>query len=179
MTGQYENEIDLSWQPSSDNVRVAGYHVFVNGTEYSNSASASIGVKRLEPDTDYEIAVSAYDAMMNESGRSEAIRVKTEVIDSKAPSVPQGLRIVRVTSREVSVSWNPSTDNEKVAGYVIFVDGQVRGTAFGTSYAVKGLIPGTDYKITIAAFDARSNKSESSEPVDVTTPETKESIRIE
>ncbi len=174
VTGQYENEIDLSWKPSSDNVRVAGYHVFVNGTEYSNSAFASVSLKRLLPDTDYEIAVSAYDAMMNESGRSEAIKIKTEVADSKAPSAPEGLRIVKITSREVSVSWNPSTDNEKVAGYVIFLDGQVRGTAFGTSYVIKGLIPGTDYKITIAAFDARSNKSESSEPVDVTTPETKE-----
>ncbi len=68
------NQIDLSWTASMDNVGIAGYRVFRNGTLITplgtvptNSYSDATG---LSPSTTYTYTVSAYDAAGNVSGQS-------------------------------------------------------------------------------------------------------------
>lgn len=62
--------INLSWQASTDNVKVAGYKIYRNGAVVGNSLSTSFLDKDLLPNTDYLYAVSAYDKAGNESPKS-------------------------------------------------------------------------------------------------------------
>ncbi len=68
---------DLSWTASTDNVDVTGYKIYVDGNQNSTSSSISTTVTGLNPNTTYDIAVSAYDAAGNESGLSSSVSVTT------------------------------------------------------------------------------------------------------
>lgn len=107
--------------------------------------------------------------------------------DTAAPSVPTGLTATPASSWQMNLSWNPSTDDTGVAGYIIYktdVYGNVspmvttRGT--GTTYTdfrmtpsstyVFTLNPSTTYSYRIAAYDAAYNVSAQSSVIQVTTP---------
>ncbi|MCH6256884.1 fibronectin type III domain-containing protein [Puniceicoccaceae bacterium K14] len=69
---------DLSWSASTDDVSVAGYRLYVDGSPGSvGITGTSFMITGLLPDTDYEIEVSALDAAGNESGKSSSITVST------------------------------------------------------------------------------------------------------
>ncbi|WP_155978002.1 fibronectin type III domain-containing protein [Pedobacter glucosidilyticus] len=67
----------VSWKPSSDNVAVTSYTVYVNGQVYGNTASNTIFIKDLSPNTTYTITVAAADAAGNVSAQSTGLAVKT------------------------------------------------------------------------------------------------------
>ncbi|HWV79514.1 MAG TPA: glycoside hydrolase family 6 protein, partial [Isoptericola sp.] len=88
--------------------------------------------------------------------------------DTTAPSVPQGVTAT-ADGTSVSVSWSASTDDTRVTGYSVLVDGEAATTSSTTSATVTGLDPETTYEITVTARDAAGNTSAASEPVSVTT----------
>jgi uncharacterized repeat protein (TIGR01451 family) len=66
-------EIDLSWQPSTDNVGVGGYDVYRNGTQIANVISGtSYADTTATAGTAYQYTVAAYDTGGNASGQSTA-----------------------------------------------------------------------------------------------------------
>jgi glucose/arabinose dehydrogenase len=69
----------LSWQPSTDNVGVSGYNVYINGSKANPDiiAGTSWNVSGLTPNTTYAVSVSAVDFTGNESGQSATINVTT------------------------------------------------------------------------------------------------------
>lgn len=69
--------IFLSWNASTDNVRVAGYRIYRNGSLIATTTSTSYTNSNLSPLTSYTYAVSAYDAAGNESARSNSVTVTT------------------------------------------------------------------------------------------------------
>ncbi|HOO71612.1 MAG TPA: hypothetical protein PK926_07610 [Spirochaetota bacterium] len=69
--------VTLSWDASSDNVGVAGYRVYRDGSEVGTSGSTSYTDTTVSADTGYSYTVSAYDAAGNESGQSDALPVST------------------------------------------------------------------------------------------------------
>lgn len=82
------NTMTLSWNASTDNVGVAGYYVYVDGTnpvDVGNVTSATI--TGLAPEVTYAFAVSAYDASANESALSTSINATTA---STAANLPSG-----------------------------------------------------------------------------------------
>lgn len=77
-----KNEISLSWSVSGDNVGVAGYKVYRNGTFIAHtSASLSYGDTGLAPNTEYRYKVAAYDAAGNFAW-SDEIGTKTLMEES-------------------------------------------------------------------------------------------------
>ncbi len=66
-------QIQLSWNPSTDNVGVAGYRVFRNGTQVGTTTGTSYTDTGLNPMTTYSYQVSAYDAVGNQSARCSAV----------------------------------------------------------------------------------------------------------
>ena len=68
-------------------------------------------------------------------------------VDTESPTVPTGLQIVGTSASSLSISWNPSTDNVNVAGYKIYVDGGLNGSAGSTAYTISGLQMGTSYSV--------------------------------
>ena len=93
--------------------------------------------------------------------------------DQEAPSIPQNLSSSNVNTTGLSLSWNASADNEGVAGYYIYQDGNSTpiGTLNATSFQVIGLTAGTTYQFAVAAFDAAGNVSAQSQAIQVTTEE--------
>lgn len=82
-TAVSSSQVDLSWDTSTDNVGVAGYKIYRNGS-YLKSVSSSptfASDTNLSPSTQYCYTVSAYDASGNESGLSSQICATTESAD--------------------------------------------------------------------------------------------------
>jgi len=67
----------LSWTASTDNVGVASYEVFANGTSKGTTTSTSVSISSLTCATTYTTTVKAKDAAGNVSAASSALSVNT------------------------------------------------------------------------------------------------------
>jgi chitodextrinase len=72
-TGATQSSISTSWQASSDNVGVAGYDVFVNGSKVGTATGTSFTFTGLACGTQYTLAVDAFDGAGNRSGQTSVI----------------------------------------------------------------------------------------------------------
>jgi chitodextrinase len=90
--------------------------------------------------------------------------------DTKAPSVPTGLKADTVTATTAALSWTASSDDFGVAGYRIFRDGTQVGQVGTAAFTDTGLTTGTSYSYTVKAYDAAGNVSDASDPKVVITP---------
>jgi chitodextrinase len=149
--------IVISWTASTDNVGVAGYAVFVGGSEVGNTTSTIFMIPDLEQGIQYTITVRARDAALNESESSEPILLST--LDTEAPTTPTAVIAGNVTGTSIAISWTASTDNIEVIEYGIFVGGAEVGTTSNTNFTITGLEQGTSYTITVRARDAALNES--------------------
>lgn len=89
--------------------------------------------------------------------------------DTTAPSQPTGLSATAISSSQINLSWNASTDNVGVTGYNVFRNGTQITTVSGTSFQNTGLSAGTAYSYTVAAYDATGNISGQSVTASATT----------
>lgn len=89
--------------------------------------------------------------------------------DTTAPSVPTGLSATAVSSNQIDLSWNASTDNVAVTGYRIYRDNAFVGSASGLTYSDTGLSASTLYSYVVSAIDAASNESARSSTSTATT----------
>jgi hypothetical protein len=90
--------------------------------------------------------------------------------DSLPPSQPAGLSGNALSSTQINLAWQASTDNVGVSGYDIYRNGARIATVTGTSYSDGGLSPNTTYNYAVDAFDAAGNASATSQNLAVSTP---------
>jgi beta-glucanase (GH16 family) len=78
-TGQANSrsEVGLWWDPSKDNVGVAGYQIFRNGVKVGTTADNWFDDTGLSRSTRYTYRISAFDAAGNVSRQSSAVSVTT------------------------------------------------------------------------------------------------------
>jgi uncharacterized protein YkwD len=88
---------------------------------------------------------------------TDAPVVPPDPSDHAAPSVPTGLTGV-VLGSSVNLSWNPSSDNDSVRGYSVYMNGSRLGDSFTTRSSVGGLADGL-YSFGVDAFDNSGNRS--------------------
>ncbi|MEV6244407.1 discoidin domain-containing protein [Lentzea sp. NPDC051838] len=89
--------------------------------------------------------------------------------DNTAPTAPSGLSSTGTTSSSVSLQWTAATDNVGVTGYDVLRDGNVVGTATGTTFTDTALASGTQFSYTVRARDAAGNVGPASNSVSATT----------
>src|SRR5918995_1237038 len=89
--------------------------------------------------------------------------------DTQAPSVPENLVATAVSSSQIDLTWDASTDDVAVTGYNIYRDNVLVDTSPTNAYSDTGLAPGTLYQHEVSAFDAASNESARSTPDSATT----------
>lgn len=109
----------------------------------------------------------------NNKTTSSAISVtisNASVVDAAAPSVPAGGSVALVSSSQIMLTWNASTDNVGVTGYRVFRNGSSLTAASGTSYQDSGLVASNTYTYTLQAYDAAGNISALSTGITATTP---------
>ncbi len=171
------SQITLTWNVSTDNVGVAGYRVYRNGTQIASVTTTSYSSTGLSASTTYSYTVAAYDAAGNTSAQSAAVSATTSAAgDTTAPSVPTGLTATPVSSSQINLAWSASTDNVAVAGYKVYRNGTQIANVTGTAYSNTGLSASTTYAYTVAAYDAAGNTSAQSARVSATTPSATTSV---
>jgi len=164
------SEVDLSWNASTDNVGVAGYQVFRDGTPVAEVTSGtSYADTGLSDATSYQYTVAAYDAAGNVSAQSPAVTAVTP--DVTPPSVPTGLELA-LAAKSISLSWAASTDNVGVTGYAIYRNGTKIATTTSLAYSNTSVAQGKTYTYSVAAYDAAGNQSAQSAAQVMTFPDT-------
>src|SRR6185312_4287781 len=128
--------------------------------------------------TTYRYQVRARDAATNWSAYTNPPASATTQAppDTQAPTVPTGLSATPVSSSQINVTWNASTDNVGVTGYQLqrcqgagcsnFTD---LNLPTGTSFNDTGLSASTTYRYQVRARDAVPNWSASSTVASATT----------
>jgi chitodextrinase len=144
----------LSWTGATDNVAVASYDIYKDGTLVANSTTSPYTVTGLSASTSYVFTVKAKDASNNISVSSNAVTVTTLAPDTEAPT---------------TLTFTGATDNIGVTAYEIYKDGALIATVNNSPYTVTGLSASTTYIFTVKAKDDAGNVSPLSNAVSVTT----------
>ncbi|WP_127584243.1 DUF4838 domain-containing protein [Paenibacillus koleovorans] len=160
------SQIDLSWTASTDNIGVAGYHVYRNGVMIGTVTGVTYTDAGATANTAYSYTVKAFDAVGNLSASSNTVNA---MIDTLAPSAPSGLSVTPVSGSQIDLSWTASTDNVGATGYKVYRDGVEAATVTTTTYSDIGLTASTTYSYTVKAFDAAGNLSAASAAAGATT----------
>jgi predicted esterase len=120
----------------------------------------------LEPSTLYQYKIRA----VGSSGRSNytpssssQYLVITTLADGVEPSAPQNLTAASTGIREISLSWQASTDNTGIRRYMIFVDDDTVVTSGpATTWKLQNLELNHEFTFTIKAVDLGGNLSQAS-----------------
>ena len=89
--------------------------------------------------------------------------------DMADPTIPTGLVATAVSSSQINLVWNASTDDIGVTGYRIFRDSGIIATTSGLTYSDSGLVASTTYEYTVEAFDGTLKYSGQSAAASSTT----------
>lgn len=165
--------VSLTWQPSLDSESgIAGYNVYQDGTVVQTVEETNATITGLQPTTSYEFGVSAVDVAGNESAATFLTLVTglDETPDIIDPTTPTNLAI-SAGATSVVFSWEASTDEGGVGGYVVSVDGVFVDSldANTTSIFIGGLDPLTLYTFEVYAYDLSGNDSEIADITESTT----------
>jgi chitodextrinase len=111
------------------------------------------------------VAVAAIHAYLSEimkykaTASAQASKRGGEGSDVLPPSPPLAIATTNVTQTSLTLSWPASTDDKRVVGYDIYVNGGPVGSTRETTYAVVGLACGTVYTFSVDAYDRANNRS--------------------
>jgi fibronectin type 3 domain-containing protein len=167
------NRVDLSWTASNDNIGVAGYTIYRNGSVLAtvSAPTTTYSDTTVSPSTTYTYTVDAFDAAQNHSAQSSPVSVTTPAAgDTQPPTVPTGLAATVISPSRVDLTWNASTDNVGVAGYTVYRNGAVLANVGSTSFSDLSTTANSTYSYRVDAFDAAGNHSAQSSAVNVTMP---------
>ena len=157
------NEVDLAWDPATDDVGVITYRVYRDGAPIADvdGSLGSYADTTAVDSTQYTYTVTALDAVNHESVPSNALVVTT--LDGTKPTAPASLTAApKPGVNEIDLSWSPATDNVGVAHYNVYRDGgavpltTVDGTTL--SYADTAVLGSTTHSYTVTALDAANNE---------------------
>lgn len=176
--------ITVSWTEATPADEIAGYAVFVDGTNAFDFGVGAIGTNfytstewmifNLTPDTTYSIVVVA-QSTTGEQARSEAVSATTTTPpNTTPPTAPTDLTGGSDGGGEAIVAWNPSTSvNEPQSQiyYRIYVNGihEVDADTIGQTTEVYVFPDGTGdpQPVYIVAVDQYGNVSPPSNVLDI------------
>lgn len=165
----------ISWGTGSDDQKLAGYHVYLNGVKMNTAAVSgkSYLLEGLRASTDYSIAVTAVDRVHNESYIEHILNVQTLERDTIPPGPPTSLLVEEATGLAVQVSWEGAADGQStVIGYKLYLDGALYNgdeISLTNSAVLKVLAPKTTYSLEIESVDAGMNRSKKSQVFTIST----------
>lgn len=162
-----DSSVTLTWEPSTDNIAVTRYNVYLNGV--LNTTSTTTTVTRPTVNNQSNVwTVSAIDAMSNESDRSVGV---TTLFDTLPPSTPVGITADNV-GLGVRVSWSSSVESD-IRSYNVYREGVFLAnvTHPSTSYMVTGLVVGSSPSFQVSAVDQSGNESSRTAPISILVTE--------
>jgi chitodextrinase len=175
VTAPSYNKAMLGWQASTDNVGVKGYNITRNGAPLIDLGNVtSYEDDTVLPNTKYTYQITAIDTSGNLSAPVTATVTTPNVTDTQAPTAPSNLTAQAVSSSQINLSWQASTDNTGVASYDVYrgANGNTPHKIISvstTSYGDTNLNANTKYTYYVIARDVAGNQSPKSAKVSATT----------
>jgi chitodextrinase len=197
VVGASPSSVSLAWDDVANGTK---YVLSVDDKPLLKTPQPRITVDRLACGTSYTFGVATYDEAPPEdratiiassspcdagaaaaqassgttatssSAASSRSAVTAAAGDSVAPTLPGWLTVREATETSLSMSWSASTDDVAVAGYGLYVNGNLIGTTTSTSYVFGSLACGSSYSIAVDAFDAAGNRSAKNDRTVATDP---------
>ena len=157
------SSVTFSFTPPSGTI--TGYIPYVNGSQVatgSGGPSSYVISGLASAGTSYSITIAAVNSG-GTSAQSTAVNMFT------IPNPPTNLTFISSTTSSVTFSFTPPSGT--VTGYTPYANGsQKTGSGTPSSYTITGLAtPGTSYSITLLAYNAGGNSSQSSPAVNMFT----------
>jgi chitodextrinase len=90
-SGATETSLTVSWTAATDNVSLAGYGIYLNGTKVASTTSTSRSLTGLTCGTNYTVAVDAYDTSGNRSPKSSLAAATNQCPAAPPPPPPSNL----------------------------------------------------------------------------------------
>jgi hypothetical protein len=91
--------------------------------------------------------------------------------DRTPPTKPTNLRVTSLSVHNVTLAWDPSTDNSGTFSYKVWVSYGFTHTVSQTQTSFSlNVVPNNTYSFYVYAVDGSGNKSQKSNTVTVTTP---------
>lgn len=166
-----DKKVILNWDGAAWADSYSVYRSTVDGTGYTQIATgvAAAGYtdSGLANGTRYYYVVRSANDLGTSGNSGQASAVPAS--DTVPPTVPSGLTATNITTTEISLEWNASTDNVGVAGYDIYRGGVKIADSVSTAYTDSGLTPKTAYSYTVKARDSAGNVSDPSNTLNVST----------
>ena len=158
------SQIDLDWTGTF----FATYTVYRDSVlVVSGLVSSSYSDNGLTAFTEYEYYVTATVSGV-ESDPSNAVLART--LDGTPPTKPDGLSGTAVSTTEIDLTWNPSSDPETgILEYVVYREGDEIARSPTTTYSDTGRAPSTTYTYRVSAVNGESVEGSDSSPINVTT----------
>ena len=103
--------------------------------------------------------VRVYDRALSASEVEADMNQPVGIASGSAPTIPGNFASTATTQTSISVGWNPSTDNNGVSGYILYLNGSQVATTTGTAFTFTGLSCSTAYQLGVEAYDASGNTS--------------------
>ncbi len=135
------SQINLAWTASTDNVGVAGYKIFRNGSQVGTSTVTNFQNTGLSASTTYNYSVTAYDAAGNNSSPSASVSATTSatiVITSNFQTRCNGPGVVRCFDFDNLVVAQPYFNTQ---GPTPTIDTSIKASGSGS---LKFTIPSND-----------------------------------
>ncbi|MDQ2085047.1 fibronectin type III domain-containing protein [Herbivorax sp. ANBcel31] len=178
ISSRTDTSVSLSWSPSTGNVPVEGYKVYLNGIHIGDSENTRYTDTDLEPGT-HHYTIKAFDTSGNISNSSNAI-----IYDNEPPTAPKDVSVADITATSVTLNWSESQDNIGVLEYEVFRDGVRIGVTDSLTYKDNTLEPMGEYTYVVRAKDFSWNVSQPSKSITVSTyiddepPTTPKELRV-
>jgi hypothetical protein len=151
--------ITLLWQAATDTRGVAGYRVFRDGVLAGTTQDLTLTISSLQCGTSYVLAVEAFDAAGNPSPRATLASATPDCADVTPPTAPGALRASAIGEKTITLSWEASSDDVGVTGYLIYRDGNLYDATSSLSRVLTSLQCGTSYQFGVVARDGADNRS--------------------
>ncbi|MBI2354093.1 MAG: Ig-like domain repeat protein [Deltaproteobacteria bacterium] len=173
----------LSWNPSTDNVAVAGYEVYRGTSKIATVTQPGCTITNVVSGVTSGYYVIAYDAAGNRSAASNQLSVTPNQatlgvtvsgqlgsgvlglpgMDISAPSAPTGLiattMATSATTSSVILTWSAATDNSGVAGYEVYRGNTRIALISQPGYTDVNVATSGTYNYYVIAYDAAGNRS--------------------
>jgi chitodextrinase len=161
-------KIQLRWSASTDDAGVAAYEILQDGALAGTVVELFALVSELTAG-EHCYAVRAVDGSGNRSTPSPQACARPP--DLTPPTRPTSVTATAAKQTEVSIRWNPATDDVGVARYEVLRDGKVIARRTTTEAREVGLEALARYCYVVVAVDAAGNRSPASEAACTTTPD--------
>ncbi|MBA2370750.1 MAG: fibronectin type III domain-containing protein, partial [Chloroflexi bacterium] len=159
MTSATPTTVSLAWDPSTDNVGVAFYYMYldarrtrVEGTTYTAS--------NLECGQSLGVSVVAYDFARNRSLSATATVSTAACVDTQPPLPPVGFRQAATTETAVVLEWDESLDDVGVVEYGVYRNQLPVQSPSQPTATLTGLYCGSTFEYQVDAADAAGNRSQ-------------------